>query len=187
MDSALLSRFIRVTLEPDVRDWLAWAEKNGVHPSVCRFVRATPNIFDSSDSNPRGWDYASNFLRAYEQSGSSDDGLLTTGICGLVGDALGVAFTQFHLNGEEPLSADNVLRDYDRYRRTVQEWANAKKTDMLNASAHNVLVAIQNVDLSVEIINSQVMQTTLGEFVADLPADIGKRVKQAAKKAGVLP
>jgi len=187
LDNAMTTRFLKVSVEGDVKHWLKWAEKNSIHQSVCRFVRNTPNIFDSSDSTPRGWSYVSNVLRAYEQGGAVDEGLLTTGVSGLVGDALGVAFVQAHLNGEEPIPADALLRDYQRHQSTIEEWKKGKRTDLLNATAHALLVMMQNSDVCTEIEKSTVMKDSLMSFLNSLPADIAKKVRLAAKKAGALP
>jgi len=187
LDPALLSRFIRITVEADAKEWLKWAESHGVHPAVTRFIRSTPDIFATPESNPRAWAWASDVLHAYERDGGGNDGLLNLAVSGLVGDALGTAMVQSHLNGEEPISADAILRDYDRHRRNVQEWTKAKKTDLIAASGHNLQVALQCVDLVAEIAKTEAMQQALGDFCSDIPADIGKRVRQAAKKAGALP
>jgi len=187
MDAALLSRFIRVTIEADVREFLKWGESNGVHPSISRYLRSTPDIFAVPESNPRAWTWASDILHTHEKAGNGCEGLLTVTISGLVGDALGTAFVQSYLNGEEPILANAIIREYDRNQGTVQQWATMKKTDLLNASAHNVLVALQNVDVCTEVGNSEPMQTNLAAFISDLPAEIGKRLMKAAKQAGALP
>ena len=183
LDAALLSRFIRITVEADVKEFLKWADANNVHHAIARFLRSTPDVFAVPESNPRAWTWASDLLHAYEQNG----GLLTVAISGLVGDALGTAMVQHYLNGEEPIQADEILRNYDKHRATIQQWLKIKKTDLLNATAHGVLVRLQDVDICSEIATSNAMQHGLGEFMKDLPGDIGKRVKQAAKKAGALP
>ena len=187
MDAALLSRFIRVTIEADVREFLKWGESNGVHPSISRYLRSTPDIFAVPESNPRAWTWASDILHTHEKAGNGCEGLLTVTISGLVGDALGTAFVQSYLNGEEPILANAIIREYDRNQGTVQQWATMKKTDLLNASAHNVLVALQNVDVCAEVGNSESMRTNLAAFISDLPAEIGKRLMKAAKQAGALP
>jgi len=187
MDAALLSRFIRVTVEADVKEFLKWGDSNGVHPAITRFLRNTVDIFTVPESNPRAWTWASDILHTHEKAGNGCEGLLTVTISGLVGDALGTAFVQSYLNGEEPILANAIIREYDRNQGTVQQWATMKKTDLLNASAHNVLVALQNVDVCAEVGNSESMRTNLAAFISDLPAEIGKRLMKAAKQAGALP
>lgn len=186
LDPALLSRFIRITLDSDPGEWLQWADLNGVHPAICRFIRNTPDIFIASESNPRAWTWSSDIMHAYEQAGGGNDGLLTVAISGLVGDALGTAVVQSYLNGEEPISGDEIIGTYDRHRRSFQSWVKAKKIDLVNATAHNVMCRLQNSDVCTVVANSKANQQNLEEFISDLPADIGKRLKQAAKKAGVL-
>ena len=187
MDAALLSRFIRITIEADVREFVGWADSHGVHPAITRFLRSTPDIFAVPESNPRAWTWASDILHAFEQDGNSNEGLLTVNISGLVGDALGTAMVQSYLNGEEPIPAESIFRDYERQQATVQQWARVKKLDLLNSTAHNVLVAMQNVDVCSEVGRTETMQANLAAFISDLPADIGKKVRLAAKKAGALP
>jgi hypothetical protein len=186
LDFALLSRFMKVSVQSDAQEWLRWADANDVHQSVCRYVRATPNIFDGAESNPRAWTYVSNLLKTFERNGYTDEQLLLNGVSGLVGSSLGVAFTTFCLRALEPLSADMILREYDQHRQTVATWAKEKRTDLLNASAHDLLVKMQGSDLCAEIAKSDAMRKALAEFARTVPGDIGKKIKAAMKKTGAM-
>ncbi len=44
-DKALLSRFAHFYFEPEVSEWMTYAMKNGVHPSVIEVVQTSDNIF----------------------------------------------------------------------------------------------------------------------------------------------
>lgn len=186
LDPALLSRFIRVEVIPDVKPWLAWGKESGVHPSVLKFVGMTPDIFVAAESNPRSWTYASDMLKAYEQQGVDDENLLVVSLAGLIGESLAVAFVQASLRDEEAIPAEVILKEYEKARSLVQLWVTSKKVDLLNASAHGLMVALQNVDTAAEVACKATLGRNLALFISDLPADIGKKVRRAAKKAGAL-
>ena len=83
-------------------------------------------------------------------------------------------------------TAENVLRHYPDVWRTVNGWAKSKRTDILSVVAHGVQVALQNSDLCAEISKSKAMRKNLGDFIKDLPADLGRKVRAAAKNGGAL-
>jgi len=184
-DLALRSRFINITIKSSVREWLKWAESSEVHSAVCRFVKNTPNIFEAAESNPRAWKYVSDVLQTYQGIEEPNEGLLAVAISGLVGEALGVAFTQNYLNGEEPLSATAIFDEYDSHRKTVKSWVKDKRVDLLNATCHNVMVELQNRDVAVRVANMETARRNLDDFSSDIPADLGKKLRKASKDAGV--
>jgi energy-coupling factor transporter ATP-binding protein EcfA2 len=186
LDPALQSRFMRIEVRAEVKSWLAWAAKNGVHPAVRSYVEQLDRVFESS--NPRSWAYVSNVVTAHESGGTSDRKALLAAVAGLVGDTHATAFMKTY-RGEATatVSSETVLRSYKKVRTTVSGWARERKTDMLQSIAHSVMVALQNSDLCAEIRADAAMSKNLGSFIADLPADIGRKVKASAKQGGALP
>ncbi len=182
LDAALMSRFVRISLEPCVKSWLRWADSNGVHPSVTRFIGQTPGVFDSPESNPRSWAYVSNALKAYS---GGDDGTLGVVVAGLVGQTLASAFIASHLGGEEPLTAKQVLENYPEHGATVRRWRGSKRIDLCEASSHALQVAAQSSDVVTGINEQQARLEALRAFLGDLPADISRKLKRALKNAGV--
>lgn len=47
LDPALVSRFNIYNFQPDVKDWLTWAEGEGLDPRVIDYIRKNPNKLDS--------------------------------------------------------------------------------------------------------------------------------------------
>lgn len=184
LDPALLSRFMRIEVEPDVTSWIKWAANNGVHESVRRYVAAVPEIF--ATTNPRSWTYVSNLLVANQGSGQADRRILTGAVAGLVGDTHATAFIKIYRSEDTPVSVDAVLRKYRSVRQTITGWTKAKRTDVLAGLAHQVRVALQDSDLSAEIRGSKAMSRNLSDFIKDLPADLGSKVRSAAKSEGAL-
>ena len=186
LDPALLSRFVRIEIVPCVKSWIAWGTDSGVHPAVLRFVSQTPDIFAASESNPRSWAYVSEILRAYQSIGLSDENLLLVTLAGVIGDSLATAFVQASLREEESIPADMILREYEKARTTVRQWVKEKRMDLLNSTVHGVMVSLQNVDTASEVASGATLSRNLGLFIDDLPADLGKKLKKAAKVTGAM-
>ena len=184
LDPALLSRFLRIQVEADVKSWLAWASTNGVHPAVQKYVSALPSIFDST--NPRSWTYASNVLAAFTMNDKESRHTLLAALAGLVGEAHAKAFLKVYRNNEVMVSPDQVIRHYSSVRASVLSWRKDKRTDMLESIAHGVMVELQSATTCEEISSSKALSKSLREFIGDLPADIGRKVKSAAKNGGAL-
>ena len=186
LDPALLSRFLRVEIVSDPQSWLAWAQTEGIHHSVLRFVSQTPDIFASDSSNPRSWSYVSDMLKAYESQGVENENLLVTAISGLIGEPLAVAFIQSSMREEHTIPAEMILTEYEKHRPMVQHWVQTKKMDLLISTANGVQIALQNVDTALKIAKTEIPAQNLETFLTDLPADIAKRLRKACKQSGAL-
>ncbi|HSV98147.1 MAG TPA: hypothetical protein VLM75_14590 [Spirochaetota bacterium] len=75
-DSALDGRLVIVQLKPTAADWIRWAHREGIHPSVIRYVTIYPEkLWDERNinPNPRGWHQVSQAIRvAYGLEGEDD-------------------------------------------------------------------------------------------------------------------
>lgn len=185
LDPALQSRFIRIEVRAEAKSWLAWAERNGVHPAVRAYVAKVDRVFESS--NPRSWAYVSNVVTAHESGGAGDRKALLATVAGLVGETHATAFVKTY-RGEAAttVDSDSVLRNYRKAGTVVRGWAKARTTDMLQAAARSVMVALQDSDACAEIRGDAAMTKNLESFIADLPADIGRKVRTAARNGGAL-
>jgi len=185
LDPALLSRFIRVQIVPDVPTWLEWAQDNGVHDAVRQYVGEVPKIFDSAP--PRSWTYASNTLSAYENNKEDDRRILLAAFEGLVGPVHAQALLKIYQTGSSvTIDAEKILKRYPAVKATIVGWAKAKKTDLLASHAHKMRVNLQKSDLCAEIARSKKMARNLRDFANDLPADLGRDVLKSAKEGGAL-
>ena len=185
LDPALLSRFIRVQIVPDVPTWLEWAQDNGIHDAVRQYVGEVPKIFDSAP--PRSWTYVSNTLSAYENNKEDDRRILLAAFEGLVGPVHAQALLKIYQTGSSvTIDAEKVLKRYLAVKATIVGWAKAKKTDLLASHAHKMRVNLQKSDLCAEIARSKKMARNLRDFANDLPADLGRDVLKSAKEGGAL-
>lgn len=72
MPSALANRMVHLDFEPDLDDWLAWAEEEGIDPRIRAFLRFRPRLLHAFDpraddkafASPRSWAFASRILEA---------------------------------------------------------------------------------------------------------------------------
>ena len=69
----------------------------------------------------------------------------------------------------------------------MRQWAKAKRMDLLNATSHAVLVALQDADVAARVGQWETRRANLEAFSADIPADLGKKVRKACRDAGVRP
>ncbi|HOD13845.1 MAG TPA: hypothetical protein PLA65_18445 [Spirochaetota bacterium] len=120
-DSALDGRLAVFQLRPSAEDWLAWADREGVHPSIIRYLSLFPErLWDEENinPNPRGWHQVSLAVTAAygldtaEELASSlranPDGPLARTIHSLVGVVAGSDFMA-QLTAPRLLSTSDVL------------------------------------------------------------------------------
>ncbi|MCR4740937.1 MAG: AAA family ATPase [Lachnospiraceae bacterium] len=72
MSSALINRMFHVQLKPDVKSWLSWAYRNGIHSWVTDYISQRPDhLFteppktEEPFSTPRSWHMLSDALREF--------------------------------------------------------------------------------------------------------------------------
>lgn len=75
LDPALNNRFIHFFMQPDVKSWLKWAEKNNVHLDIINFIKTKPGyLFRKFKTKydeeflvtPRSWEAFSNIIKQNE-------------------------------------------------------------------------------------------------------------------------
>ena len=100
MSSALANRFLHVELESNADNWLEWAVKNEIHPSISGFIRFRPGmLFNQENENlergwptPRSWERVSTMMKILPD----DESLIRHTVYGLVGNRAGIEFMAFH-------------------------------------------------------------------------------------------
>jgi hypothetical protein len=101
INGALANRFVHLSLEADVNDWVSWGQSEGnIDPNVIAFIRYRPELlFDfNKDSvawaSPRSWESVSDIVKADSNGmvvNSQDQSL----IGGTVGESVAVEFCAF--------------------------------------------------------------------------------------------
>lgn len=112
MPSALANRLVHLTFEPDLEDWLAWAEKNTIDSRLRAFLRFRPKLLHAFDPkknekafpSPRSWEFVSRILSA-----SPEEEVLYALLCGTVGEGAAAECLSFLRMIDELPDADAVL------------------------------------------------------------------------------
>lgn len=112
MPSALANRFVHLDFTVDEEDWLLWAQKSNIDPSIVAFIRFRPSLlhaFDPSKNekafpSPRSWEFASGIISA-----SPDDDIIRQLMEGTVGYAAATEFMGFLKIWRVLPTADEIL------------------------------------------------------------------------------
>jgi hypothetical protein len=174
LDAAVLSRFVRIGVEADRKEWLGWAGGEGVHPDVRNYVSSDPQIFADEWSNPRAWKMVSDLLHA-GGNGSRGDDVPVAILTGVVGPTRAVAFRTFCKSGEITLDAADVIGNYPAAADSIREWVKKGRTDQLAALVHGIKVYLQS---EFENVQDGPEWTALACVLADLPADLREGLVQ---------
>jgi MoxR-like ATPase len=170
LDPALLSRFVRLDVEPDREEWLAWARDSEVSPGVISYVASDPTVFDDPESNPRAWAYVSDLLRAAAKAGTPQE-TLREAVAGLVGPTRMAAFFRVLRGDEPPLTADDVLA-YRLHRDRFRALRKAGRLDLVQASLRAIQVHLQAKRNYDQVRADRAAWKNLGTFLGDLPGDL---------------
>ena len=178
LDPALKARFSVLRIEPDVTSWLQWAETAGVHHAVYDYVRATPKIFETPGSNPRAWFYIGEIMKKFEAGAFAKLSLLTL-IEGYVGDKLAIAFLKAYELGTAAQipTAEQLLRNYERYRELVRAFGKNGNTTALDSICHQMLLHLQDPSRLHSVIGNTRRSTNLIALYTDLPAEFRLKMR----------
>ncbi len=180
LDPALLSRFAKVGLKPDVDEWLAWAETHGIHTSVREYVSKDPSALEGLEANPRAWRYVSDALR---QADLADmNGALRSIVLGLVGDERGIAFLRTLKQADRPLTAEAILSSYAKHRPKIRSWIETGKLDLVEATLLKVKKHLQPREDYESVRGDKKRLGNLARFLDDLPGDLSGDARKFSKE-----
>jgi hypothetical protein len=185
LDPALLSRFTKIEVEACPRAFVEWGKTNGVHQAVMDYVSACRDVFASDESNPRAWTYLSNLLKEFEKQAGCSKVVLLAMMAGQVGESHARAFLKSYQGTEKPLTLKDVLDNHEKAVGIVRKWAEGKRTDLLDATAHQIKVDLQSSDQCAELRDDPKKTRMLQDFCSGLPADLARQIKTFMKKQGV--
>lgn len=176
LDPALLSRFIRVEIVPDRREWLVWARCAGIHTGVIDYVESDHTVFNTAESNPRSWSAVSDILHAADKIQALPQ-TVRAAVLGTVGDKRGAAFLGTLKTPDRPLTADQILTAYHIYQRELLKWVKEGQIDRIQASLHSLLTFLQPKPDFEAVRKTKSEWDSLGCFLRDLPGDLRNEAK----------
>lgn len=183
LDPALLSRFVRIYVKPNVTQWIEWAQVHGVHPDIISYVECDKTVFDSPDSNPRSWAYASDLLKTCDVE-ATPASIVRTILNGVIGDKRSAAFLAFRKQPDKPLEAQDVLARYASRRPVVLNWVKLARLDLLSATSAAVQKHLQPKGNFRTVKANAKQWSNLGRFLGDLPADLRAQATKMMSERG---
>lgn len=113
MSSALANRFVHLSFDVDLNDWVGWALGRGIRPEIIAFLRFRPELLHSFDAargeksfpSPRTWEFVSDLMSA---DGRDCEAEL---IQGAVGEGAGVEFLGFLRTFRDLPDIDGIIKD----------------------------------------------------------------------------
>ena len=120
MNDAMKNRFVKYTLEADVKDWLKWASNTKDDPEtgseaidtdIIEFIAEMPNLLHDPHSKeevkptPRGWELLSKVMRQIKTYYPENfEGMLFEAAKGVVGQTPATSLTSFLRNKKNPIT-----------------------------------------------------------------------------------
>lgn len=141
-DAAWNSRFIRLHVTHDVEAWMDWGKKNGIHPTVLRFIAVHPELLYAPKESgsfpcPRSWEFASAFLTK-DAFSFEIQGDMIRGMVGMEAAATFIAFLDKATI--KPLGAKEVLTGY-AFGEVDRNGVKMKMRDVLKAQQNDATAA----------------------------------------------
>lgn len=122
MSSALVNRTFILQIKIDVEEWIAWAEKSGIHPDILAFIKFMPGALmrpvpdrPVPFSTPRAWASLSNAIQLCSQNGKIDLALLRSLAFGRVSAEDAAIFSSIYENEiSEILSLEKYIKSPEK-------------------------------------------------------------------------
>lgn len=130
-DPAEVSRWVTVELEPDVDDWLNWAEDK-VHLATIEFIRANPKLLEHKGTfeaekkyaDRRSWfklDQELQRLGLFDADNPNPGNLLYIMSGAFLGPEAGAKFCRFVEQREREIKATDILADWKKSKKKLSK------------------------------------------------------------------
>lgn len=145
-DKALMDRFLHVKLTPTTEEFIAYAQqRKEANQNFVTFLQSREELIEDSKLREFPLDITpsrrSNMKAAELIEMGLPDHLFVEGIGGLIGATNAVAFrTWLKENEVKPLSAKEIMGDYEKIQERVEKYADSKtgRHDVISASLDNL-------------------------------------------------
>lgn len=129
LDPALVSRFNIYNFRPSLKEWLVWADAQGIDERIIHFIQRSPEFLEGGpksevesnglDKTPdrRGWVKVSNLIKDETEL----DEFIRKLIAGVVGVKAAGAFF-LSLSDDNVLTAEELFANYSKHRDKVKSY-----------------------------------------------------------------
>lgn len=186
MDPAQENRFVWISMESDLKQWLNWAMGSGnIHNNVIEFLSAFPeylNVRESEDSvraTPRSWERVSKSYKIYEKSKEFSFDTLYNVVKGNVGVSIAQDFIAYIKNIKNPLISFKEILKCGILTFDTKEIIRNENHSRLYILAKNALSTLENnsdeksIDIFSDILDVYPKDLRLG-IMKEIKSDINK-------------
>jgi len=149
LDPALNNRFIHLWMEPDLKSWISWAEKNGVHEDIIGFIRSKPGYLYRKVKNkydnemlitPRSWEKFSDIIKQNPEHDIKSISLL------LANDIIGPAAIHFikYIEEKNIIEPKKILQNYSEVEDKLKLMSR-EQIYALNSELANYIVSLKSI------------------------------------------
>lgn len=139
MPTPLANRLVHFELEVSHEDWIVWAAKNDVHPSVIGFLSENKHLLDKFDPNspekafasPRSWKFVSDAMKINDENPVPQHILHAT-VAGSVGEGIAITFMEHKRFADALPKTEDVLSG--KVKSLTTKSVSAKYTLMMNCA-----------------------------------------------------
>ncbi|MEZ4411271.1 MAG: MoxR family ATPase [Polyangiales bacterium] len=185
LDPAMRSRFLQLTVCAEPTSWLAWAEREGVHPAITHVVREHHDAFDHAP--PRSWAYASEVLHALRPGELADATLVGVALRGYLPGAwaMRVADSLSRQPSLPSLDPDVLFAEGGAaaFERIVRELEASRRTDAVVAVAWRLRRLLGGDELRARVEAGAVTREAIERLLAPLPGDLREQCLDAATRS----
>lgn len=150
-DAAFMDRFCHIHLKPSVSEWLDYGTLKGFNSDLLRFIKEQPDLLEKKMQDFNLTDIVKPSRRSWEAvdraetAGAPPELWQEIGF-GLVGTAPMIAYVESRKNSDKPLSADDIINDFDACEAKLKTYSNDKtggRQDLIKATSDDLLKAIK--------------------------------------------
>lgn len=173
-DTALLSRFVHIKLEPTIEEWVKYAKENKIHPSLIGFIQEQPQLLHASKEDyelpvkpdPRAIERVNKLFRL-----ETPRNLLEQLMQGILGLERTVAFLQYEKESDKPLSGRDVLEG--KNKKLISKWSDLTdaQASLLNITADNLIEVLNKLGEGSKMLSAPEKKNFMF-FLSTIPKDI---------------
>lgn len=178
-DSAWMSRFCHIDLDPSPEEFLSFVEEREGDNPVCDFIRAQPDMLEKKPTERVNFSLVTPDRRAWcDMVIPLDKDLNLPEECkyevfkGLVGETPAAAYMSWRKKNENKLKGKDILNNYGKIRNKILQ-ASEKDTiryDLINSPIEEILIYFEKNKLT----DTQI--SNFKEFLLDVPFEMGLKV-----------
>lgn len=173
-ETALMARFVHVKLEPSFEEWVEYARKTNIDPTIISFLQEQPKLLADAKSDftlPVKVDPRSMERWNKLKSVGTPDYLLEQLLQGIIGTERLVAYKLHLLNSDKPFTGEQVLKGEGI--KIVQKWSESSnvKSSLITGTCDNLIDYLKAIDAGKKSLDDSESKNLI-KFLETIPKEI---------------